>query len=242
MKEPNSIYKWTAEACRKIAFLPDRKAMARELTDHFEDHCDALREGGMSAADAEELALRAMGDAEEVGEQLAQVYNTVWTWLWLISRWFSRIAVAVLIWFVFCYVIPGIGSLYFYEDGDLTPANWAQETGAVLVSSDVERRYLGYNWTVTEWARDADTLVLELVLRDQKLTVYDPIVGLNRVDVFDQNGTNHHFMIHRSAKYLTRYEYTLVVEHLTQDTKWLELHVQNSDFAMRVDLTKGGQE
>lgn len=196
----------------------------------------------MSAADAEELALRAMGDAEEVGEQLAQVYNTVWTWLWLISRWFSRIAVAVLIWFVFCYVIPGIGSLYFYEDGTLTPTNWAQETGAVLVSSDVERRYLGYNWTVTEWARDADTLVLELVLRDQKLTVYDPIVGLNRVDVFDQNGTNHHFMIQRSAKRLTRFEYTLVVEELPQDTEWLELRVESSDFAMRIDLTKGAQE
>ena len=242
MKEPNNIYNWLHRACAGIRFAPDREAVQEELHAHYEDAVDAMTESGLSAADAEELALRGLGDADELAPVLAKAHNSVWTWLWLISRWLSRIAVAVLIWFVFCYVIPGIGSLYFYEDGDLTPANWAQETGAVLVSSDVERRYLGYNWTVTEWAHDADTLVLELVLRDQKLTVYDPIVGLNRVDVFDQNGTNHHFMIHRSAKYLTRYEYTLVVEHLTQDTKWLELHVQNSDFAMRVDLTKGGQE
>ena len=176
MKEPNSIYKWTTEACRKIAFLPDRKAMARELTDHFEDHCDALREGGMSAADAEELALRAMGDAEEVGEQLAQVYNNIWTRLWRFSRgalW------TLLILFILCRVLTRWTSPYkvdYFDFGHLdagTQAYYSQEALAeynddftdetvgkkmtltewTSGTSDAQDTYMDFDWSVEKWAR-----------------------------------------------------------------------------------------
>ena len=89
---------------------------------------------------------------------------------------------------------------------------------------------------------DSHELGLELVLHDHRMTAYDPVVGLNRVDLLDQDGAAYHFMIHRSTKCLTRYEYTLVVEELPRDTEWLELQVEGSDFAMRVGLRKGVQE
>lgn len=176
MKKPNSIYQWTAEACRKIAFLPDRKAMARELTGHFEDHRDALREGGMSAADAEELALRAMGDAEEVGEQLAQVYNTVWTRLWCFSR---GVLWTLLILFILCRVLTRWTSPYkvdyfdfghldagtqaYYSQKALTEynADFTDETVGKKMTltewtsgtSDAQDTYMDFDWSVEKWAR-----------------------------------------------------------------------------------------
>lgn len=176
MKENNNIAKWTAEACQKIAFLPDRKAMERELTDHYEDHRDALLDGGMSAADAEELALRAMGDAEEVGEQLAQVYNTIWTRLWRFSRgalW------TLLILFVLCRALTRWGSPYKvdYFDFDFldddTQAYYSQEmldnynadftdetvgrkmalTDWTIGTSNAQDVYMEFDWSVEKWAR-----------------------------------------------------------------------------------------
>ena len=242
MYDYRNIEKWLHRACAGIRFAPDRNDVQEELRAHYEDACDAMTGSGLSAEDAAELALRGMGDADELAPVLAKAHNSVWTWLWLISRWLLRIAVAVLTWFVLCYTIPGIGSLYFYEDGTLTPTNWAQENGTAVVSAGYRKEYLGYDWIIPEWSRDADTLVLELVLHDHRLTAYDPVVGLNRVDLLDQDGAAYHFMIHRSTKCLTRYEYTLVVEELPRDTEWLELQVEGSDFAMRVDLTKGVRE
>ncbi|MBR3867169.1 MAG: hypothetical protein IKM54_05195 [Butyricicoccus sp.] len=176
MKDTNNIYKWTAEACRKIAFLPDRKAMERELTDHFEDHRDALLDGGMSAADAEELALRAMGDAEEVGEQLAQVYNNIWTKLWRFSRgalW------TLLILFILCRVLTRPTSPYqveYFDFGHLdddTQVYYSQEalaeynadftdetvgrkltlTDWTAGTSDAQDTYMDFDWSVEKWAR-----------------------------------------------------------------------------------------
>ena len=172
----NNITKWTAEACRRISFLPDRKAMERELTDHFEDHRDALLDGGMSAADAEELALRAMGDAAEVGEQLAQVYNTVWTKLWRFSRgalW------TLLIVFILCRVLTRWSSPYkvdYFDFGHLdagTQAYYSQEalaeynadftdetigkkltlTNWTAGTSDAQDTYMDFDWSVEKWAR-----------------------------------------------------------------------------------------
>lgn len=176
MKENNNIAKWTAEACQKIAFLPDRKAMERELTDHYEDHRDALLDGGMSAEDAEELALRAMGDAEEVGEQLAQVYNTIWTRLWDISR---GIFWTLLILFVLCRVLTRPTSPYqvgYFDFGHLadhTQAYYSQEalaeynedftdetvgkkltlTNWTAGTSDARDTYMEFDWSVEKWAR-----------------------------------------------------------------------------------------
>lgn len=172
----NNITKWTAEACRKITFLPDRKALERELTDHFEDHRDALLDGGISAADAEELALRAMGDAEEVGEQLAQVYNTIWTKLWRFSRgalW------TLLIVFILCRVLTRWTSPYkvdYFDFGHLdddTQVYYSQEalaeynadftdetvgkkltlTNWTAGTSDAQDTYMDFDWSVEKWAR-----------------------------------------------------------------------------------------
>ena len=242
MYDYRSIENWLHHACAGIHFAPDREAVQAELHAHFEDACDAMTGSGLSQEDAEELALRGLGDADELAPVLAKAHNSVWTWLWLISRWLSRIALAVLLWFVLCYTIPGIGSLYIYEDGGLTPDGWARETGASVVSVGTKKEYLDYDWTITEWARDEEKMVLELVLRDHMLTAYDPIVGLNRVELRDQQGKAYHFMIHRSAKFMTRYEYTLVAEDIPQDTEWLEIGVQDSRFALRIDLTKEAQE
>ena len=236
MGEKN-IQSWAAEACRRIEFFPDRKAMERELTDHFADHRDALLESGMNAADAEELALRALGDAEEVGEQLAQVYNTVWTRLWRFSR--GALFLLVILFVLFRVLTPPFSAYkirYFdldflddsaqmYYDRDAYEAyneGFTEETiGKRLTltnwtagKSDAAADYMGFHWTVKNWAHmdytmeynDLDPndgpppvpdsyegVVLLLCLRDSAL--YPDSVNFENSDfhAVDNRGTQYQF-------------------------------------------------
>ena len=58
---------WVDAVCEQIRFWPDRKAIARELRVHYDDHVRDLLRLGRPRELAEERALAAMGDAQEVG-------------------------------------------------------------------------------------------------------------------------------------------------------------------------------
>ena len=64
------IDEWIEEATGGIVLAKDRRLTARELSDHFSDHRDALLESGMSDAEAEEAALAALGDPKETRQLL----------------------------------------------------------------------------------------------------------------------------------------------------------------------------
>lgn len=86
---------WVDAVCEQIRFQPDRKDIARELRIHYEDHVRDLLRLGRDRELAEERALAAMGDAQEVGRALDQVHKPWLGWLWETSRWLFR-ALAIL--------------------------------------------------------------------------------------------------------------------------------------------------
>ena len=62
----------------------EREAIRSELDGHIEDHMEALRELGYDEELAEERAVAAMGEPDEVGRELNRQY-TGWGWV-LVSR------------------------------------------------------------------------------------------------------------------------------------------------------------
>ena len=77
---------WVDAVCEQVRFQPDRRAIARELRVHYEDHMKDLLRLGRDPALAEERALDAMGNAQEVGRALDRVHKPWLGWLWEASR------------------------------------------------------------------------------------------------------------------------------------------------------------
>ncbi len=82
----NNFQIWVDAVCGQVRFWPDQKAIARELRVHYEDHVKDLLRLGRSQELAEERALAAMGDAQEVGRALDKVHKPWLGWLWEVSR------------------------------------------------------------------------------------------------------------------------------------------------------------
>ncbi len=176
MGQSNTIYHWAKNACKQIKYLPDRQAMEHELTDHYEDHRAALIEVGYTALEAQERALDALGDPDEVGEQLAEVFNTRWNRLWQFSRVVFRV---VLILFILSTFVIGpirrqraeyidldyrsdFVQMYFertiYDDvnkgfaerkskWEYQFSNWTAGESAAVDS------YNGFTWSIEHWAK-----------------------------------------------------------------------------------------
>ena len=88
---------WFQQVQKYIRFKPDHDAIERELSSHYEDHYQDLRQLGYDETLAEERALRAMGDPEVVGKTLDAVHKPWLGWLWLVSKVLCIAAVSVAI-------------------------------------------------------------------------------------------------------------------------------------------------
>ena len=126
---------WAFQACAHIRFKPDREAVEEELLAHLEDKAEAiLREKELTVYEAERQALASMGDADEVGRQLAAVYRPWLGYLWLWSRRVLIVCVVAAVW-----LSLGFSQRVGFGESDL---RWWQE-------------YPGYNanrehYTITE--------------------------------------------------------------------------------------------
>lgn len=83
----------------------EREAIRSELDGHIEDHMEALRELGYDEELAEERAIAAMGEPDEVGREL----NKQYPFRWLVAKW-GAILLAVWI-LVSVLVFSGEGRL-----------------------------------------------------------------------------------------------------------------------------------
>ena len=239
------IDRWLDDACSKIFWKSEREAVAEELRAHYEDACDALQKSGISVEDSQDLALRGMGNAEELADLLAEAHHSCWTFLWIFTRWLARISLVILIIFFLCFRLPYIDSLYIYDIGAWTTESWAQSENVPLQECNIEKTFSGYWWKAKEWARFEDVLWLDLTLYDSCLSVSDPVSGLDRVEFFvgtsDSEIQNSEFKCRSVKKFFTQCDYTLEIEDIPKNAAWAELRVKNTDFVLRIDL-RGGDD
>ena len=88
---------WCVRAVAQVRFKPDHNAILRELDAHLQDRCRDLERIGFERALAEQRALVAMGDPEEVGKALDRAHKPWLGWLWEVSRGLVLAAVIVLL-------------------------------------------------------------------------------------------------------------------------------------------------
>lgn len=81
-----AFQKWCRQVTDQVRFKPDRAAIEKELTAHYEDHVRDLERLDYPRDLARQRALAAMGDAEEVGRALDKVHKPWLGWLWRVSR------------------------------------------------------------------------------------------------------------------------------------------------------------
>lgn len=77
---------WRAAVVAEVRFRPDREAIAKELTAHYEDHVRDLERLDYPTELAEKWAVEAMGDPETIGKALDRVHKPWLGWLWIVSR------------------------------------------------------------------------------------------------------------------------------------------------------------
>ncbi len=92
----NSFQIWINAVCEQVRFRPDHRSIEFELRDHYEEHMQDLIRLGRPRELAEERALEAMGNAQEVGRALDKVHKPWLGWIWEVSR-FLVLALALLL-------------------------------------------------------------------------------------------------------------------------------------------------
>ena len=92
----NSFQIWINAVCEQVRFRPDHRSIEFELRDHYEEHVRDLIRLGRPRELAEERALEAMGNAQEVGRALDKVHKPWLGWIWEVSR-FLVLALALLL-------------------------------------------------------------------------------------------------------------------------------------------------
>lgn len=102
MDEYKMVNEWLALATEKIKFGADRRAVHAELREHIEDKILDIRRiyPDMTEEAAARRALNQMGDAVEVGRELAKIHRPWLGYIWRASQVFLVIMVLVALHFV----------------------------------------------------------------------------------------------------------------------------------------------
>ena len=87
MEQEYNAEKWLQTATKGIRFRPDRLAVEAELREHLEDKtAEMARIFHIEGEEAEQEALKRMGDPEGIGKKLAQIHKPWLGCLWLASK------------------------------------------------------------------------------------------------------------------------------------------------------------
>lgn len=95
----NRMQQWLDTAVAGIRFGPDRKAVRAELHAHLEDKTADFQRifPDISPEEAEARAVEEMGDAAEIGKELARLHKPWLGYLWRASKWVAAALVVVLV-------------------------------------------------------------------------------------------------------------------------------------------------
>lgn len=112
--------KYIEDILSYVKFSFDWSEIRTELENHLLDRMEDYTEAGQ-AEDAEELAIAAMGNAEEIGIELNRQHNPLLGWLWLVSKSAVVLLVIVDLYFV---GLPILMSLFAHNPiKDIEKAN-----------------------------------------------------------------------------------------------------------------------
>ena len=103
---------WCRQVTDQVRFKPDREAIERELTAHYEDHVRDLERLDYPPELARQRALTAMGDPETIGKALDRVHKPWLGWLWRLSRWLLAVLAVTAV----CAAWLLDGAVTVYED------------------------------------------------------------------------------------------------------------------------------
>lgn len=139
---------WTQKVIGHIRFQPDRWPVEQELLAHLEDKTELLMADGVPEESACEQALVSMGDADELGVQLAAVHKPLLGYLW---QWSRRIAIfAVVLLIFFGATFPLRVDFVDNSDGRFWDhvENPGEYTTVTMLSPDCKDKSDGYTFTV----------------------------------------------------------------------------------------------
>ena len=119
---------------RQLRCRWEAPAVRQELSDHIQDHMDALLSGGMGRDEAEEAAVAAMGDPEALGKALDDLHSP---WPWRIYH-AARTAAILLFGLALCLGISGLDHTI-----DLSPDSLRSALEEQIQDSDfIMERYI----------------------------------------------------------------------------------------------------
>ena len=99
---------WCREVTVRVRFAPDRAAIKKELTAHYEDSVADFIRVGYDRELAENRALAAMGDAGEVGRGLDKAHSYFLGRLWQASKWTLLLSAMFAVAFMYEYHWTGM--------------------------------------------------------------------------------------------------------------------------------------
>lgn len=197
---------WCTQVTDQVRFWPDRKAIVQELTAHYEDHVRDLERLDYPLKLAEQRALDAMGDPEEIGKALDRVHKPWLGWLWVASRVAVRICLALLLVYSIGYWQNVAEDLRFPEKlgemGEYEPdgfhydptAAWTRET--VTAGGSVDR--CGYHISLPYaalWGGGSDdpyyAASILLTVEDNRFWDDGPAPALQQMSAVDDRGVQY---------------------------------------------------
>lgn len=133
--------KYLQALTKRIESSRIRKDIMREYQDHIEDCKEALMESGMSEEEAEEEAVRQMGDPGEAGREMNRIYRDV-------------LDLNMAIWFLACCVLTLL-TRWVLERGmgvvDISAAGVP-----VIIPEYIGRALLVYGFLLSAWEKHND--------------------------------------------------------------------------------------
>ncbi|WP_407311855.1 permease prefix domain 1-containing protein [Desulfosporosinus sp. SB140] len=92
-----------------VKFSFDHRAIKDELENHLIDRMQDYREQGYAEEEAEQMAVSAMGDAQEIGRELNREHNPIIGWLWRTSHFLVVLLVITNLYFVGLPIAISVG-------------------------------------------------------------------------------------------------------------------------------------
>lgn len=242
-------YKWLNAATAKIRFGPDRKAVRQELNAHLEDAIERRSACGQSEDEAEAAALAAMGDPNEIAEELGRLHRPWWGYLWRASQIVLAGAAAgyVLLLVLLAareslWLLPGV-QLYRYLTWESMEPDGVLEERELHCRGQIETG--GYTVRVEravlrETSADGRALYLDLDITlgrwEEPLEVWYALTGAR-----SSSGEAEDYRVPANYAAWGFWQKTeLVIDGLPEEAEWLELDFGYGGLrrTMRIDLTE----